>query len=95
MITGEVDRTTPFEQGFPMHEAWRDDRWEPDPLILDDQAMIVKVAGKGLVVISGCGHAGNRSTPAGTRAAADRRRRPARGDGRLPSQRAALRTDHR
>ena len=33
-------------------------RWEPDPLVLDDQALIVNVAGKGLVVITGCGHAG-------------------------------------
>ncbi|HEX5191010.1 MAG TPA: MBL fold metallo-hydrolase [Streptosporangiaceae bacterium] len=30
----------------------------PDPLVLDDQALIVNVAGKGLVVITGCGHAG-------------------------------------
>lgn len=31
---------------------------EPDPLILDDQAVIINVRGKGLVVLSGCGHAG-------------------------------------
>lgn len=29
-----------------------------DPLILDDQAAIMNVVGKGLVVITGCGHAG-------------------------------------
>jgi 7,8-dihydropterin-6-yl-methyl-4-(beta-D-ribofuranosyl)aminobenzene 5'-phosphate synthase len=58
LVTGEVDRTTPFEQGFPVHEARRDGGWESDPLILDDQAMIVHVAGKGLVVLTGCGHAG-------------------------------------
>jgi 7,8-dihydropterin-6-yl-methyl-4-(beta-D-ribofuranosyl)aminobenzene 5'-phosphate synthase len=58
LITGEVDRTTGFERGFPIHEARRDDAWEPDPLILDDQALIVNVAGKGLVVLTGCGHAG-------------------------------------
>jgi 7,8-dihydropterin-6-yl-methyl-4-(beta-D-ribofuranosyl)aminobenzene 5'-phosphate synthase len=58
LVTGEVDRTTPFERGFPVHEARRDGAWEPDPLILDDQAMIVHVAGKGLVVLTGCGHAG-------------------------------------
>ena len=32
--------------------------WEPDPLILDDQALIAHVAGRGLVVLTGCGHAG-------------------------------------
>ena len=58
LITGEVDRTTTFEQGFPIHQARRNGGWEPDPLILDDQALIVHVAGKGLVVITGCGHAG-------------------------------------
>jgi 7,8-dihydropterin-6-yl-methyl-4-(beta-D-ribofuranosyl)aminobenzene 5'-phosphate synthase len=58
LITGEVDRTSGFETGFPIHEARRDDRWEPDPLILDDQAMIANVAGKGLVILTGCGHAG-------------------------------------
>lgn len=58
LITGEVDRTTGFETGFPIHEAERDGTWEPDPLILDDQALIANVAGRGLVVLTGCGHAG-------------------------------------
>jgi 7,8-dihydropterin-6-yl-methyl-4-(beta-D-ribofuranosyl)aminobenzene 5'-phosphate synthase len=58
LITGEVDRTTGFERGFPIHEARRNGSWEPDPLILDDQALVANVAGKGLVVITGCGHAG-------------------------------------
>lgn len=58
LITGEVDRTSDFEQGFAIHEARRNGTWEPDPLILDDQALIANVAGKGLVVLTGCGHAG-------------------------------------
>ena len=58
LITGEVDRTTDFERGMPNHEAWRDGRWEPDPKILDEQALVVHVRGKGLVVLTGCGHAG-------------------------------------
>jgi 7,8-dihydropterin-6-yl-methyl-4-(beta-D-ribofuranosyl)aminobenzene 5'-phosphate synthase len=58
LVTGEVDRTTDFERGMPGHQAQRDGRWEPDPLILDDQAVVVHVAGRGLVVITGCGHAG-------------------------------------
>ena len=57
LITGEVDRTTAFENGFKGHEALRDG-WEPDPLILDDQALAVRVRDGGLFVISGCGHAG-------------------------------------
>jgi 7,8-dihydropterin-6-yl-methyl-4-(beta-D-ribofuranosyl)aminobenzene 5'-phosphate synthase len=58
LITGEVDRTTEFERGFPVHEAYRDAHWQPDPLILDDQALVANVRGRGLVVLTGCGHSG-------------------------------------
>ncbi len=58
LVTGEVDRTTGYEPGFPPQEAWADGRWEPDPLVLDDQAVVIDVRDRGLVVISGCGHAG-------------------------------------
>jgi 7,8-dihydropterin-6-yl-methyl-4-(beta-D-ribofuranosyl)aminobenzene 5'-phosphate synthase len=58
LITGEVDRVTGFEKGLPIQQAWRGRSWEPDPLVLDDQALIANVAGHGLVVLTGCGHAG-------------------------------------
>jgi len=58
LVTGEVDRTTDYEPGFPLQEAWRGDRWEPDPLVLDDQAVLVNVRDRGLIVITGCGHSG-------------------------------------
>jgi 7,8-dihydropterin-6-yl-methyl-4-(beta-D-ribofuranosyl)aminobenzene 5'-phosphate synthase len=58
LVSGEVSRTTDFEQGFPIHFAHRHGRWEPDPLILDDQGAIINVKGKGLVIITGCGHSG-------------------------------------
>lgn len=59
LITGEVDRTTDFEHGMPpAHQRWSGSDWEPDPLVLDDQALVVLVRGKGLVVVTGCGHAG-------------------------------------
>jgi 7,8-dihydropterin-6-yl-methyl-4-(beta-D-ribofuranosyl)aminobenzene 5'-phosphate synthase len=58
LVTGEVDRTTGYEPGFPVQDAWRNDHWEPDPLVLDDQAIIVNVRDRGLVVLTGCGHAG-------------------------------------
>lgn len=58
LVTGEVDRTTGFERGFPTHQARREGGWEPDPLILDDQALVARVRDRGLVVITGCGHAG-------------------------------------
>jgi 7,8-dihydropterin-6-yl-methyl-4-(beta-D-ribofuranosyl)aminobenzene 5'-phosphate synthase len=58
LVTGEVDRTSTFETGFAIHEAHRGHAWEPDPLILDDQAVVMHVRGKGLVILTGCGHAG-------------------------------------
>jgi 7,8-dihydropterin-6-yl-methyl-4-(beta-D-ribofuranosyl)aminobenzene 5'-phosphate synthase len=58
LITGEVDRTTEFETGFVGHEALRDGGWVADPLILDDQALVLRLRDRGLVVLSGCGHAG-------------------------------------
>ncbi len=58
LVTGEVDRTTEFERGFPGHEAHRHGAWHPDPLILDDQALVATVRGRGLVVLTGCGHSG-------------------------------------
>ena len=59
LVTGEVDRTTEFEQRLPRstrRTATGD--WQPDPLILDDQALVAHVRGRGLVVLTGCGHSG-------------------------------------
>jgi hypothetical protein len=53
-----VDRTTDFEHGLPFHEARSNGSGEPDPLVLDKQALVLQVRGQGLVVLTGCGHAG-------------------------------------
>lgn len=58
LVTGEVPRITGYEAGFPLQQAWLDGHWQPDPLVLDDQALIVDIKDKGLLVITGCGHAG-------------------------------------
>lgn len=58
LVTGEIERTTEFEQGLAVHQAFRDGEWQPDPLIHDDQALVANVRGRGLVVVTGCGHAG-------------------------------------
>lgn len=57
LVTGEVERTTSFEKGMQGMEAMIGGRWAPDP-IHDDQAIVINIKGKGLVVISGCAHAG-------------------------------------
>lgn len=58
LITGQIPRTTPFEKGSPRHYAEIDRQWQPDPWIHDDQAVVIHVRGRGLVVLTGCGHAG-------------------------------------
>jgi 7,8-dihydropterin-6-yl-methyl-4-(beta-D-ribofuranosyl)aminobenzene 5'-phosphate synthase len=59
LVTGQVDRVTDFEKGFPIQSARTPDGgWEPDPWIWDDQAVIVNVRDRGLVILSGCSHAG-------------------------------------
>jgi len=39
-------------------QALRSGEWEWDSLILDDQVNLLHVRDKGLVVLTGCGHAG-------------------------------------
>jgi 7,8-dihydropterin-6-yl-methyl-4-(beta-D-ribofuranosyl)aminobenzene 5'-phosphate synthase len=62
LITGEIPRETTFEKGFPFQ--YREDRignkttLVPDPLVRDDQAVVVNVKKKGLVILTGCGHSG-------------------------------------
>jgi len=58
LVTGQVARTTDFEKGFPIHHSLVDGRWQPDPWIYDDQALVFHVRGKGLAILTGCGHAG-------------------------------------
>jgi 7,8-dihydropterin-6-yl-methyl-4-(beta-D-ribofuranosyl)aminobenzene 5'-phosphate synthase len=58
LVSGQVERVTEFETGFPIHEAREGPGWEPDPMIWDDQALILNVRGRGLVIITGCSHAG-------------------------------------
>jgi 7,8-dihydropterin-6-yl-methyl-4-(beta-D-ribofuranosyl)aminobenzene 5'-phosphate synthase len=60
LITGEIPRSTAFEKGFPLQykEGKNESDLIPDPLVNDDQAIIMNIRGKGLVILTGCGHAG-------------------------------------
>ncbi|HEX2928103.1 MAG TPA: MBL fold metallo-hydrolase, partial [Candidatus Binatia bacterium] len=40
LVTGQIPRTTPFEKGSPAQVAWIDGKWQPDPWIHDDQAIV-------------------------------------------------------
>ena len=57
LITGEVERTTSFEKGMPGTLIRQNDKLIPDTF-KDDQALVMNLANKGLVVISGCAHSG-------------------------------------
>jgi 7,8-dihydropterin-6-yl-methyl-4-(beta-D-ribofuranosyl)aminobenzene 5'-phosphate synthase len=59
-VSGEIPRVTPFERGFPGQVRRTEDGkgWEPDELLMDERWLAVNVAGKGLVVLSACSHAG-------------------------------------
>jgi len=56
-VTGEVERVTKFEKGMPNAVLERNGKLEQD-LIADDQSLVLNLKGKGLVVLSGCAHAG-------------------------------------
>jgi 7,8-dihydropterin-6-yl-methyl-4-(beta-D-ribofuranosyl)aminobenzene 5'-phosphate synthase len=62
LLTGEIPRKTSFEKGFPFqyveNQSGNETILIPDPLVRDDQAIIVNVRNKGLVILTGCGHAG-------------------------------------
>lgn len=58
LVTGEIPRINDFEKGFPNHYSEIDGKMENDPLIKDDQAIVLNIKDKGLVVITGCAHAG-------------------------------------
>jgi 7,8-dihydropterin-6-yl-methyl-4-(beta-D-ribofuranosyl)aminobenzene 5'-phosphate synthase len=61
LITGQIPRETSFEKGFPYQysESPSDEKnLVPDPLIKDDQAIVANIRDKGLVIVTGCGHAG-------------------------------------
>jgi 7,8-dihydropterin-6-yl-methyl-4-(beta-D-ribofuranosyl)aminobenzene 5'-phosphate synthase len=59
MITGEIPRVTEFEKGFPLQYKVKN-KFElvPDPLVKDDQALVMNIKDKGLLVLTSCGHAG-------------------------------------
>jgi 7,8-dihydropterin-6-yl-methyl-4-(beta-D-ribofuranosyl)aminobenzene 5'-phosphate synthase len=58
LVSGQIHRSTDFETGFSIHYAKIADQWQADPLIHDDQAAILNLRGQGLVILTGCGHAG-------------------------------------
>jgi 7,8-dihydropterin-6-yl-methyl-4-(beta-D-ribofuranosyl)aminobenzene 5'-phosphate synthase len=59
-ISGEIPRRTAYENGLPaqVRRAGPDEAWRPDPLVMDERALVVRVKDRGLIVFSACSHAG-------------------------------------
>jgi len=55
--TGEIDRLTDFETGSP-GAFFEEDGVQKRDFMLDDQACILLIKRKGLVIVSGCAHSG-------------------------------------
>ena len=58
LVTGQVERVTAYEKGFPLQQARVDGDWQPDTWLWDDQAVVVHLREKGLLILSACSHAG-------------------------------------
>ncbi|MCZ6451675.1 MAG: MBL fold metallo-hydrolase [Deltaproteobacteria bacterium] len=57
-LSGEIPRVS-FERGLKGHlKKSPDGDWEDDPWIIDERFLAVQVRGKGLVICTGCSHAG-------------------------------------
>lgn len=58
LVTGEVERVTDFEKGFPLGRKLEGGKIKPDTAVTDEQAIVLNIEGKGLVILTGCGHQG-------------------------------------
>ena len=57
LFLGEIPHKNDFEKGFPIAHYQEDgqEKWDP---IEDDTSIVMHLQGKGLVILSGCAHAG-------------------------------------
>ena len=60
VVSGEIPRVTPYEAGIPTAVRYISEsgKWTSDELILDERFLICRVKDKGVVVFTGCSHAG-------------------------------------
>ncbi|KAF9142498.1 hypothetical protein BG015_000812 [Linnemannia schmuckeri] len=59
-VSGTIPRRTTYETGLPNHVRWSDTSksWTSEQEIMDERYLVARVRSKGLVVLTGCSHAG-------------------------------------
>ncbi|KAF9351862.1 hypothetical protein BGX34_000314 [Mortierella sp. NVP85] len=59
-VSGLIPRKTSYETGIPNHVRWSEDTksWRSEPEIMDERYLVARVKSKGVVVLTGCSHAG-------------------------------------
>ncbi|KAG0228166.1 hypothetical protein BGX31_006703 [Mortierella sp. GBA43] len=59
-VSGLIPRQTSYETGIPSHVRWSEDTksWRSEPEIMDERYLVARVKSKGVVVLTGCSHAG-------------------------------------
>ncbi|KAF9316636.1 hypothetical protein BG006_003502 [Podila minutissima] len=59
-VSGVIPRLTSYETGIPNHVRWSKAKgeWMSEPEIMDERYLVARVRSKGLVVLTGCSHAG-------------------------------------
>jgi 7,8-dihydropterin-6-yl-methyl-4-(beta-D-ribofuranosyl)aminobenzene 5'-phosphate synthase len=59
-VSGEIPRVTAFETGMQGQYRRTENGldWEPDPLLMDERFVAVRVKDKGVFVFTACSHAG-------------------------------------
>ncbi|KAI8597051.1 metallo-beta-lactamase superfamily protein, partial [Dissophora ornata] len=59
-VSGLIPRRTSYETGIPNHVRWSEEKqaWASEPEIMDERYMVARVKSKGIVVLTGCSHAG-------------------------------------
>jgi 7,8-dihydropterin-6-yl-methyl-4-(beta-D-ribofuranosyl)aminobenzene 5'-phosphate synthase len=59
-VSGEIPRVTAFETGMQGQYRRTENGldWEPDPLLMDERFVAVRVKDKGVLVFTACSHAG-------------------------------------
>ncbi|CAK3903745.1 Hypothetical predicted protein [Lecanosticta acicola] len=60
LVSGEIPRVTPYEKGlkFGVRFDAKKQAWETDTEMRDERLLMCKLKGKGIVMFTGCSHAG-------------------------------------